>query len=358
MAATIEKVTVARFSGRFEDYEEFRDEFQAHLAANTALPWARAIDDVRFLQALTLVLTDDTLATILSAVEVRDPTLLAAGERWTESRGRATWQAFESVYGAPAAVRTPNTEIDYHVACDAAAFCPHCKIRVRRMLDLAQQRRWGQVFAELTNDGRLCNYLPEAGERPDDASPERSFFGFGHWAAYHGDADAVSALSRIAEFRPLLTTRRGRLASDIAREVALARGSQHHAQLAAALEDLEVEHEERRLGSARDARRYETESRGAYTAAAATAVPPQQWHELLRPAPRQPSERPDLRHEAPYRWPDSDLATWPMVRDPRPVLRQPHGARASDQPIAPGPQPTTATAGRARTFLEQRPRPF
>lgn len=329
-----------RFSGQFDDFEEFKDEFQAHFAASTGLPWARALDDARFLQVLTSALTDDTLATLLSAVEAREPTLLAAGERWTEQRAGALWQALQSIYGAPAPIIKPHSEIDYHVACDlrTSTFCPHCKVRARRLLDLAQQRRWGQVIAELRNDGRLTNYLPEFGERPDDSSAERSFFGFGHWAAYHGDADAVSALSRIAGFRPALATRRGRRASEIALDVARVRRSQHHARLAAALEDLEVEDEERRMGPARDSRRYETESRGAYVAAAATAVLPQQ-QPTAHAAPRQPNGRPDLRREAPYRWPDSDLATWPAVTS---------GA----QP------PTAAPTFRGRTLPEQRPRPF
>jgi hypothetical protein len=300
------------FSGEFEDYPEWAEAFQEHIAEATGLPWSHGIQGQRFSSALAGALTDDTLATVLSAAQAQDPNLLAIGERWAPG-GHGMWQALAAIYEPAPVIKTPHSEVDYHVACDPRThtMCPHCKVRVRRLLDLAQLRRWGVVFAELALDERLVNYLPEVRERPEDPSPERSFFGFAHWAGFHGDADAVSALSRIAAFNPSLETRRRRIASEVATDVARARNSNRHARVAAALEDLEIAHAERANARVPSIRSYETESRQAYAPpppVVPAADPP------LAPGggpDRRDRARPDTRREAPYRWPDSALAQWP-----------------------------------------------
>lgn len=295
-----------RFSGRFADFEDFVADFYASTRAWGPQP------DGRLLQAaLTLALTEDTLGTVRSAAEERSPSLLPVGEGW-QAGGLGTWQALRAIYGQSAPVLEPLTEAQYHVACGARShtFCPHCKVRARRLLDAAQQRRWGLVLAELARDARLVNYLPEDRERTDDSSSERSFFGFGHWAAFHGDADAVRAIAQLAPFRPSLETRRGRTASEVASDVARARKSFRHARVASLLDDIEVGLER---GKAPSRRTYETESRAAFAAARSSAV---LTTEHVPPAleatdARREGARPDFRREAPYRWPSAGLDTWP-----------------------------------------------
>lgn len=302
------------FSGSFgHDFEEFVDAFKAHFSASTGVPWGQRVDDGSLLSsALALALRDDTLGTVLSASNERDPRLLAIGESW-QAGGFAMWQALRAIYGQGSApVLQQYTESQYHVACDSSSFtlCPHCKVRARRLLDAAQQRRWGLVFAEC--DEHLVNYLPEDGERPDDSSPERSFFSLAHWAAFHGDADAVRALAGIPSFRPTIETRRGRVAAQVASDVARARQSLRHARVASLLESLEVSLERNQAAFAK--RSYETESRAAFAtgrASAANAAAFRPAAPLQDLAARRNAARPDFRKEAPYRWPDSALGGWP-----------------------------------------------
>ncbi|KAG8470736.1 hypothetical protein KFE25_009157 [Diacronema lutheri] len=294
------------FTGRFADFVDFADGFKASFSERTRVRWGEPVDAELLESALTLALTDDTLGTVLSARDERDPRLLAVGSSW-HAGGLAMWQALEAIYGQYTTVLAPLTEAQYHVACDARShtLCPHCKVRARRLLDAAQQRRWGLVVAEIARDERLVNYLPEERERPDDSSRERSSFGVAHWAAWHGDADVVRELALFATFRPSLETRKGRIASQVASDVARARRSFRHSRVAAMLSDLEVALERPRAGMKRS---YETESRRAFVA---PPVDASVGHRQGEPRAQHADARPDFRKEAPYRWPEEGLASWP-----------------------------------------------
>ncbi|KAJ1632757.1 hypothetical protein T492DRAFT_985652 [Pavlovales sp. CCMP2436] len=305
------------FSGRFSDFAEFAEDAEAHFVARTGLPWASLASGPALEAALAMALTDDTLATVLAARGERDARLLAEGAAW-QAGGLGLWQALQAVYMQFAPTSQPFTEAQFHVCCDARThtLCPHCKVRARRLLDLAQLRRWGLVFAELALDERLVNYLPEERERPEDPSRERGLFSFGHWAAFYGDADAVLALGRLRRFRPSLETRKGRVASEVASDVARARQSLRHARCAALLDDLEARADEAQPPTRRS---YATESRQAFApppaAAAAAAgrapVAAERDERSAELAIHGSGTHPDLRREAPYRWPDATLGNWP-----------------------------------------------
>lgn len=309
------------FSGVFADFGEFAEDFRDFFVRATGVAWHDALlpPNSRLVRgALQHALREPTLLTVESAAAARAPELLPHAEAWLDDADANLWQALEAIYGARGYFLPPPREAyDLHVACDRGThtFCPHCKERCRHVLDAAARRRWGFVFAELAVNPRFVNYLPEERERPDDWERQRANFALVHWAAFHGDADALRGLAATARFRPTLEGRRGRLASEVAYEVARTQRSLRHADAARELERLELELEAGGAAAGPPGGWVgSTEARDAF-------APPK--HEAHRPAagarpPAVPpaddgSRRVDRRREAPYRWPDPVNAHWPGV---------------------------------------------
>lgn len=309
------------FSGRFEEFEDFVLDFQDHVEAGSGLDWQavlRPANDALLAAALDAALDDDTLMTIRSASEARDSRLLPAGVTWAPgAAGR--WQAFGAVYGAPSVLTKSRALAQgLHVSCSEGAhtLCPHCKERCRELLDAAQIRRWGVVVAELARNPRYVNYQPEDRERPSDPSQERARFALAHWAAYHGDLDAVRALAQVPGFRPGILGRKGMAPRDVAARRAVASSSLHHGRVMAAFDALEKAQMQLALAARPPSSRFTSESSEAFAQARASLDPRGAAGARRPPSPDKwadPNVIVDTRRPPPYLWPDDELQNWPLA---------------------------------------------